>query len=248
MTPKDHGLLFQEVMALALIDTWAPKTETRRLPTPTKLLVDGKGISAQRWRALGINMHRDGTITAGGASVQVPRDKPGTSEVETLEITPRIQVGDTIWAREGCRLYLPGEGNSAQPVARYLADGNPDQLPETIGPWTSKPAPALHMPRWATRYEARVTGVRFERLQSISHADAIAEGVECWRRGWDTKSAATAFLMGHQAAHATRNGTVPQRLYYMLWEQINGRGSWDNNPIVIVYTFERINGAKGAEA
>lgn len=238
--PKEHGFLFQEEMMRALLDEWAPKTVTRRLPSPTKILVDGKGISAPRWRSLGINLHRDARISADGSHLRVPRDSAGTGAAEWIVITPRVQPGDTIWAREGCHIHMPGEDNQAEPVVQYLADGTAGRLPERLGNWISKPTPGLHMPRWAARYVARVTGVRFERVQDISHADAIAEGVEVWRRGWDVKSAATAFLQGHQAANATRNGTTPQRLYYMLWEQINGRGSWDSNPIVLVYTFERI--------
>lgn len=236
--PKEHGFLFQEEMMRALLDEWAPKTVTRRLPSPTKLLIDGKGISAARWRAMGINLHWDCKISIDGQSLVFPRDNNGTYAQSI--ITPRVQPGDIIWAREGCHIHTPADDNQAEPVVQYLADGNAGRLPERMGRWINKPTPGLHMPRWAARYVARVTGVRFERLKSISHADAIAEGVEVWRRGWAPKSAAIEFLQGAQAAIATDNGTTAQRLYYMLWEQINGRGSWDTNPIVLVYSFERV--------
>lgn len=238
MTPKEYGFLFSDDMARALHYTPSPKTQTRRLPSPTMILVNGQGISSKRWNSMGIDIDRVSAITAEGRSVQAPWFNPETGKTETAEITPRVQAGDTIWSREAFAHCYKG---NAEPATRkphdvaYRAGGfTVDRY--THGLWTT----ALHMPRWAARYAARVTSVRFERLQSISHDDALAEGVECWRSGWDTKSAATAFLQGHQAANATGNASVPVRLYYMLWEQINGRGSWDSNPIVLAYSFEPI--------
>jgi hypothetical protein len=83
-----------------------------------------------------------------------------------------------------------------------------------------------------------VTGVRVERLQDISEADAMAEGVETWREGWDMKTATTMFLHGTQARVKTNDGAIAQRLYHLLWESINGPGSWYLNPWVWVVDFK----------
>ena len=79
--------------------------------------------------------------------------------------------------------------------------------------------PSIHMPRWASRITLEVTGVRVERLQDISEADAIAEGVY-------TDPACPAY-----------------DAYAQLWDEINGLGSWEANPWVWVVGFHRINGA-----
>lgn len=79
--------------------------------------------------------------------------------------------------------------------------------------------PSIHMPRWASRITLEVTDVRVERLQAISEADAMAEGIE---RGEAAmyRSATEAFVD--------------------LWESINGAGSWRRNPWVWVVEFKRV--------
>jgi hypothetical protein len=80
--------------------------------------------------------------------------------------------------------------------------------------------PAIFMPRAASRITLEVTGVRVERLQDISEADAEEEG---WPRpapdGTPHMAATTWFCS--------------------LWESINGPGSWDANPWIWVVEFRR---------
>jgi len=83
--------------------------------------------------------------------------------------------------------------------------------------------PSIHMPRWASRITLEVTGVRVERLQDISEADAMAEGAP-----W---AACGSPQEGSQKAG-----------YARLWESINGPGSWDANPWVWVVEFKRVEG------
>ena len=83
------------------------------------------------------------------------------------------------------------------------------------------------MPRWASRLTLEITGVRVERLQDISEADAWAEGVAHYSSG----------MTGTPSAGDADAGRV---LYRRLWESINGPGSWAANPWVWVVEFKRI--------
>jgi hypothetical protein len=96
------------------------------------------------------------------------------------------------------------------------------------GPRPIKYRPSIHMPRWASRITLEVTGVRVERLQDISEADAIAEGID----------------LNASAIGIRTTGESPQpmaiAIYRSLWESINGPQSWDANPWVWVVEFRRI--------
>jgi hypothetical protein len=84
--------------------------------------------------------------------------------------------------------------------------------------------PSIHLPRRYSRITLEITGVRVERLQEISEADAGAEGAEPYRL----------------PVHPAREGLRYVDGYHVLWEQINGPGSWDANPWVWVLEFRRL--------
>lgn len=102
----------------------------------------------------------------------------------------------------------------------YSEDG------DTPPPWK----PSIHMPRWASRITLEVVGVRVERLQDIDRAGALAEGIV----DMSTPSH-TAF--GTPGASLAQH---PIRAFQLLWESINGAGSWDANPWVWVVEFKRV--------
>lgn len=129
---------------------------------------------------------------------------------------PYGQPGDRLWVREAWA--------DCDKLVRYYAD-------EDVHPLRRK-RPSIHMPRWASRITLEVTGVRVERLQDISEADALAEGVNV-----------------HPDHHGKPRTSIysPVQAYRDLWESINGPGSWDANPWVWVVAFERIDAAMKVE-
>ncbi len=206
-------ILFSAPMVRALLD--GSKTQTRRLVKP-----EGAHHLFQ-FR---------GTTAAAGA------DEPtgdwawcGSSHVVNKHIRcPHGKPGDRLWGREAFRLCaeadaIPPRDTDAAYRVWYEADA-PHQ------PGAGKLRPSMFMPRWASRITLEVTGVRVERLQDISAADAIAEGISEFMGGWWCK---------HDDAPQIA-GMTPQEGYRHLWERINGPRSWDANPWVWAIDFKRV--------
>jgi hypothetical protein len=131
----------------------------------------------------------------------------------------RWAPGDHLWVREAWSPEHKWSDTKPREIPNgddiwYWADGNPPD-----GDWT-KPKPSIFMPRWASRITLEVTAVRVERLQSITETDATAEGI-----------LATEFW---------RDNHPPSICYSVLWNAINGAGSWDTNPWVVVIEFRRV--------
>jgi len=122
---------------------------------------------------------------------------------------PYGQIGDILWVRETWAEYGPIAGKF-----HYKAD-------HINGPYVNdfKWKPSIHMPREACRLFLRITSVRVERLQNITEADAIAEGIQ---------------YNSDAPASITNKGSFAK-----LWESINGPASWQANPWVWVVEFER---------
>lgn len=133
---------------------------------------------------------------------------------------PYGQPGDRLWVREAISPILGyAKDNQGRFPIIYRADQNGFDDDRVAG----KPIPAIHMPRWASRITLEITGIRVERLQDISEADAIAEGIE-------------PMFLG-ETPDMKRLGARVQ--FKELWDQINGPGSWAANPWVWVIEFRR---------
>lgn len=164
-------------------------------------------------------------------------------QLATGEFKPRYAVGDRLYVRENFAYvgtcdpgFLTYQATYPGDLAHLGIENVPATLKEAGYKWT----PCIHMPRALSRLTLIVTGVKVERLQDISDADAISEGVLAWRDSWTEKQAAEAFLRGIEASIETKEGTVAQRLFYLLWTSLHGREGWTKNPFVVAVTFRAI--------
>lgn len=146
--------------------------------------------------------------------------------------------GDQLWVRENWRTYESLNHCKPRDIAagagvQYEAGGTNvygDKGRYLLG--MGKLRPSMFMPRWASRTTLEIVSVRVERLQDISEADAIAEGIKRIKDGFERYHPCptdTAY------EGLTRD---PVLAYRGLWEYINGAGSWDANPWVWVVEFQ----------
>jgi hypothetical protein len=143
--------------------------------------------------------------------------------------------GDRLWVRETwCQFPEDArDGNGAQTYYRAEQRGGDPEVERIMQRNGVRWKPSIHMLRAASRILLEVTGVRVERLQDISAADAAAEGCPCYVCGriMDGKSEDDCHCFH-------RHGDSKD--YRDLWETINGAGSWDANPWVWAVEFRRL--------
>jgi hypothetical protein len=147
------------------------------------------------------------------------------------------QPGARLWVREAWRApeqfdAMPPRDIPPSTRVRYEAQ-RPDDFDAEWGRYRH----ARFMPRWASRIDLEAVKVRIERLQAISEADCIAEGIQPIP---DTGPSAGPNRFSVVDAFGSTNFPTAKGAYGFLWESINGAGSWDANPWVWVVEFKRV--------
>lgn len=144
---------------------------------------------------------------------------------------PYGQPGDLLYVRETCCAHEQPNGLDG---VLYKADAAFIEIEDTreaVDRWMDlryygnsqyREVPSIHMPKWCARIWLRVTDVSVERLQDISEADALAEGIDRSKCSGDWNC-------------------PPSEVFMELWTKINGKESTDANPFVWKITFEVVS-------
>lgn len=147
--------------------------------------------------------------------------------------------GDRLWVRETCigeeladgqdgvrypadSAFRPIENSPAASIAWLKLHTYRGHNGARIGP----KVPGIHMPR------LEITDVRVERLQDITEADALAEGVIACR------GAMAGIFVVDGCRDATAGSAT--EAYGLLWDHINGPGAWEANPWIWAVSFLRV--------
>lgn len=216
---KERPILFSAPMVRALLA--GTKTQTRRAIKPQP-----PSIEAVKAKA-GIGY---GWIAATQRIAHWRVSGPVWAVRDLMGQEPQLRCryglpGDRLWVREAWAVHAILDGRPPRDIdapVTYAADG---PMPPLIG----KLRPSMFMTRWASRITLEVTEVRVERLQDISEADAIAEGIVAQHGGGWGLPAGEHFHFSD-----------PPISYWSLWEAINGPGSVEANPWVWAVSFRKV--------
>lgn len=223
---KERPILFSGPMVRAILD--GSKTQTRRIVKPQPRyrddVSDPTGITTNGWwwtKPNGTGVHSQDTAEECMA--------------KALKTFCPYSVGMELWVRETWAGRTDIDGTQGPERAKhycmYRADGGEGvRDPLNYHDWGGKWKPSIFMPRWACRIELELTDVRCQRVQETSHEDADAEGIHA------TKWATTPLDLREQRL------SLVQLAYSHLWDEINGKGSWESNPWVWALSFKMLEG------
>ena len=110
-----------------------------------------------------------------------------------------------------------------------------------IQPGMVRPIPAQESAGWTNKMfvradlmeeTIRITDIQLQRLNNITDEDCLKEGVEKWIDCYIVSG-----IMENQGKNNVCFDT-PREAFAALIDRISGKGTWQRNPWVYVYTFE----------
>jgi hypothetical protein len=200
---NERPILFSGPMVCPILD--GRKTQTRRVIKPQPQF----GVQTDCGYCGGFAFQ---SANGGCSCERVPRQP---------------SVGDRLWVRETWTGPILGaKGHSLVERVHFAAtDARPRNHRGELVPWR----PSIHMPRRFSRITLEITDVRVQRLQEISEADAVAEGLPSdGREYWIGRTC----LIGLSARFLFQN----------TWNHLNAKRGfpWESNPWVWAITFKRV--------
>lgn len=105
----------------------------------------------------------------------------------------------------------------------------------------------MFMPENLARYHIEITAKQFCYLQNITDEECIKEGIgvlierpKLGDKAPFKLGEERAMYKNYERGHEHQFFKEPQLSYKSLWERINGKGSWEQNPMVWDYEFKLI--------
>ncbi len=259
---RERGILFKDRLVRRVLDRVNPKTQTRRnAKLPNEPTIRG-GWEPAMLGGRGVHL-ADGSPAPEIAAI-------GNATTGKVIACPYGDPGDRLWVRETWRSWTrscadedtdddhecsphcnqtyvayratPRVGFRPVPdraAITYLDESTPIESDRNLlGPWK----PGIHLRRDWARIWLDIVAVRVERLQDISEADALAEGVVSGRIPADENGPERiGYVLAHDDGKCTLYPSA-RDAFAAGWCSINGAESWNANPLVWVVEFKRAEG------
>lgn len=139
-----------------------------------------------------------------------------------IEYKTRFAIGEIVAVAQSYRdMYTP-------PLIDE--NGNSYIIGNATAGWNNK----MFVKSWNCTHQIRIIDIKIERLQDINDEDCLKEGI---------------FIIDshehlHYGYHNTKIGDIgflkPRDAFSHLINAISGKGTWDENPYVVAYSFKLI--------
>ena len=239
---KESPILFNGDTVRAILDD--RKTQTRRIVKPHGWTVE----QMSKYEFVDVLSSSEASILTCNATTAYAGFKlsPDASCPAYFKF-PLGDVGDQLWVRETYMPDAPRDGTWCD-VEYYGCKGSKiDLIPKKYrlpkfciysASWSGGDLigwkPPLHMPRWASRIQLEITGIRVERLNDITDEDAFAEGIVPLHLQYGEQGCWFSANTNNQNLHAR----TAKQAFQKLWNSTGG--DWDENPWVWVIEFKRV--------
>ena len=228
---KEKPILFSGPMIRAILE--GRKTVTRRAVKGHYLpRLSGSDYPGNEWTATAHHHPRHSFNVFGATEAEC------AAELAMYGDCPYGRRGHRLWVR----LTFSSSADCRPPIDApfiYAADLNSDGVQK----WAARWKPSIHMPRAASRILLEITGVRVERLQDISEADALKEGIRNYN--FEMEDSPDTYVGYTHLQKDDGKSTLyktPAIAFERLWDTLNAKKGypWSSNPWVWAIEFKVI--------
>jgi len=157
-----------------------------------------------------------------GIACFLPKGRSNPTLVKYVK--PPYHIGETYYVKEAWAVekkynHLKPSEIPETATIYYESDGVGEwPINLSIGKWRSP----MFMSAWAARHFITITGIKAERLQSITDREAIAEGID------------------FSCTQPDSGCGCNRRAFARLWNSLNPQYPWSLNPWVFAYTLKLV--------
>ena len=148
----------------------------------------------------------------------------GELDGETYELLPKYQVGEIVAVAQAYKHIVYNHYFQEQ----CLANETDAVLTRFDAGWDNK----MFVKSYYMPHHIRITDIKIERLQDISEENCLKEGV--FQSSWNR-------FYKYTFTHSKKNYHTEKEAFAVLIDKVSGKGTWERNPWVFVYSFQLID-------